>query len=136
MKRRITPILFMAMMFMFSSGLVQAASGYESFSFYVEAKGGSGNSGHFEKEKKGNADVNVKRISSSCSPNLQFSMRIRETNTNEIATGYKEFDKNFTGSMYLKYVSGMGKLEKVYYLRIRTPYASPQAAWAEGNLRV
>lgn len=134
--KRIAPIFFMVMMFLFSSGLVQAASNYESFSFYVEAKGGTGNSGHFEKQEVGNAEVNIKQICSSCSPNLLFSMRIRETNTNEIATGYKEFDKNFTGSKFLQYVSGKGKIKKVYYLRIRTPYASSQAAWAEGKLRV
>lgn len=135
-KKRMVPILFMVMMFMLSSGLVHAASRHEAFSFYIEAKGGYGNSGHYEKDKVGDAVVNIKRISSSCSPNLLFSMRVRETNTNKIASDYVEFNKNYTGTRYMPYVPGKGELKKVYHLRIRTPYGSSQSAWADGTLKV
>ena len=65
-------------LFILSSGLVHAASRNETFSFYIEAKGGYANSGHLQKSKTGSAVVKIKRISSSCSPNLLFSMRMRD----------------------------------------------------------
>lgn len=118
-----------------SAGAISEAATLHSYDFFMNGKGGADRSNDQTKEVGDEAYVCLKSISTSASPRLKLTMRVRRASNDRPAMDPFPFSKDERGARYLKYNSGLGVIGARYYLKMQTNSKASQCAWVNGTWR-